>query len=193
MTAEVLFAGGAVALAVCGIYFLQASCRAKVNAPRRVLAGWLAIFGSIMLWSMTSGADKGTAFGIVAGVLLVLAWLCFSALRSDFAGAAADKTERLGCLEPISGLTYVRRVWAACLMGPIAGFSSLAICTFAFTAFRALGLEHTLNLTLVSFGLPIIWAMLAVLGGYGRSVWRKSVALLLAGIIPAALLSFTVS
>jgi len=52
-----------------------------------------------------------------------------------------------------------------------------------------MGVEHTVNLTIVSFALPILWAGLGVIGGWGQSLLRKTATIVLAGVIPWAYLT----
>ena len=189
MESIALLRGSALALAVCGIYLLQAAWRLRANNALRLLGGWAAVLASIMVWSFTSAADKGAAFGIVAVVVLVLvyfAWSAFQAERRPF----RQSKDREAKQDDIAWQTHLRRVWAGALIGPIAGLSALALSTAVFAMFRMAGMEHTLNLTLVSFGFPIAWAALAVIAGYGASVWKKSTLVLLAGLMPIAYLNF---
>ena len=56
--------------------------------------------------------------------------------------------------------------------------ASIAFCTALFLANRSLGLEHTANLTLAMFALPMTWGGLATFVGYSKSVVMRAAVLL---------------
>lgn len=187
MTAEVLLRGLALILAACGIYLLQAAWRLRPSHPLRVWSGWGLVLASITMWGMTSGADKGVALGIIAIVLLVLAELGRKALSSERREAKQGR-ERVAETKKITGLTLLRRVWVGLLIGPISGLAALAISTGLFALFKDLGLDHSINLTTVSFAFPLLWAGLSVFAGFERRILRKSLGVIAPGVLPLAYL-----
>jgi len=188
MEGEALLRLAALVSAVCGMGVLQAAWRIKnANGPRLV-GGWSLILGSIIAWGITSSADKGAALGIVAVILVALMFLLSNALRSQVRPERETSNERKSAAQPIGWPIVLRRVWAGLLIGPIAGLAALSISTALFVGLEALAVEHTLNMTVVSFGFPLVWAGLAVFAGYETHMLRKTVGVLGGGLLPFAFL-----
>lgn len=145
-------------------------------------AAWGLLLASLVGWSRSSGADKGVALGIVAGMVMVLTLLAVVAVRSE---PRPEKPTRERSVEPAAVSRWIipRRVWIFLLTGPLAGLAALGLSTAAFVAFQKhLALEHTMNLTLVSFAFPTVWSALAVSVGYQVALWRKTVTVLAPGL-----------
>ena len=189
MGAETFIGAAATASAGIGMWLLHAAWL----SPGRwgyVPGGWTLIVGAILAWSFTSGADKGAALGFIVIVLIALGFLLANALRSDIRPdrSAHTQASSQGGDGGLYWQTIMRRVWIGLLIGPLAGLASLSIATAAFVVLQATTLEHTANLTIVSFGLPLVWAALAVYIGYDTRLVRKSVAVLGGGLLPLAYL-----
>lgn len=187
MTAEGLIRLLALLVAAFGICLLQAAWRSRPSHPLRIGGGWAFILASIALWGATSGADKGAALGIIAVVLLVLVALSREALRSERREAKQSR-ERVAETEKITRLILLRRVWAGLLIGPISGLAALGICTAMFAVFKDLGVDHSINLTIVSFAFPLLWGGLSVFVGFEPRLLRKSLGVIGLGGLPLAYL-----
>lgn len=187
MTWEALIRGLALLAAACGIYLLQAAWRFRSSHPLRIWGGWGLVFASITLWGTTSGADKGVALGLIAVVLLVLALLGREALSSERREAKQSRG-RVAETEKITGLKLLRKVWVGFLIGPISGLAALAISTAMFAVFKDLGLDHSINLTIVSFAFTLLWSGLSVFAGFEPRLLRKSLGVIGLGVLPLAYL-----
>ena len=143
---------------------------------------WLGIFISLMLWSVTSGADKGAALGIIAVILAVTPFIFAASLLT------APRQER-----PISNRSqapvtkartvYLRNVWVGMLIGPLSGLAALAMSTLVFTGLRVFGVDHSMNLAVVSIAFPSFWAALAVFAGYEPRLLHKSAWVIGSGML----------
>ncbi|MEM1390653.1 MAG: hypothetical protein AAGG45_06190 [Pseudomonadota bacterium] len=183
MTSEVLIRGLALLIAACGIYLLQAVWRSKHSKPLWLLSGWGLIIASTVMWAATSGADKGAALGIIAIIVLALAALLIQASKSE-RRVAKIRPQRIVDKEKTHWLKVLRRIWVGFLIGPLAGLAALALCTAMFPLFRGFGMEHTINLTLVSFAFPFLWGGIAVFAGFETRLLRKSLGVIGLGILP---------
>jgi len=177
--------GLACAVAACGIYLLWAATRQQGGYAVRLIGGWSLIVSAIVGWSMTSSVEKGAAMGIIAVVLAALALLAAIALQGP-PRSGRSSTGRAMEVQQVEFVGYGRRVLVGVLIGPIACLSAVAICTAAFLGFQNAGVEHTINLTIVSFALPVIWGLLSIWGGADPKLWRKSLTILGCGLLPLA-------
>lgn len=191
MTGELLIRGLAVLTAACGIYLLQAAWRFRSLRPLRIFGGWFLVLVSITLWGMTSGADKGAALGIIAVILLAMAVLgreAFNAKSRDAKPVRARITEA----EAFSARGLLRKIWVGLLIGPISGLAALAISTAMFAVLKGQGMEHSINLTIVSFAFTLLWSGLSVFAGLEPRLLRKTFGVIGLGVLPLAyLISFT--
>lgn len=172
----------ALAGTVCGIGLLQAAWRLKVRSWPHVASGWSLIIGSLVLWSFTSGADKGAALGIVASVIIALLFLLVTAAGSTSRPERPIR-ERQAMPDKIDVQIFPRRVCTGLLIGPIAGLVALALSTAIFVGLQAVKVEHTMNLTMTSFAFPFIWAGLAVMAGYQTKLWRTTITIVGVGLL----------
>ncbi|MEM9572139.1 MAG: hypothetical protein AAF996_11775 [Pseudomonadota bacterium] len=170
-------------IAACGIYLLHAAWRARTANSLRLVGGWGLLCGATILWAMTSGADKGTALGITVVIAAVLVVLVRQALSAD-EREPRPLSARTAEPETLTGLTIVRRIWVSLLIGPIGGIAALTVCVAGFAIFKQLGVEHTINLTVVSLAFPFVWAGLAVFSGFEPRLLRKSAAVIGTGLLP---------
>ncbi|MEM9530419.1 MAG: hypothetical protein AAGA23_05840 [Pseudomonadota bacterium] len=167
---------------------LQAAWRRQTRSWPLVAAGWGMLVLSLTGWSFSSGTDKGVALGVVAGIVIVLLFLAAAAARAK-PRPAKPARQRRAPPAAASRWQLPRRVWIFLLAGPFAGLAALGLSTAAFVALQThLNLEHTANLTLVSFGFPLAWAGLAVAVGYQPALWRKTAAVLVPGLVSLAFL-----
>lgn len=181
-----------IVLGVAGIAVLRAASQRKARHWPLVSAGWALILGSLAAWGETSGVDKGPALGIVALTLIALGAVGLSALgtpvkqrreaRIRTAPAAAAEAAARPAIGPAAA-----RVLAIVFAGLIV---TIAACTALFMGARALGMEHTANLTLAMFAFPLGWAGLATWIGFADNLRRRAGVLLailaLAGVIVIA-------
>ena len=170
-------------IAACGVYLLWAATRKQSGTVFRLVAGWLLLIGSLFVWAPTSGADKGVALGIIVIVLVALAVLVGIALQAP-QRESRIAPQRTPAAQTLTWLSYSRRFWVGFLIGPVACASAIAICTAVFLGLQEIGFEHTLNLTLVSFALPVVWGLLSIWGGADPKFWRKNLIILGCGFIP---------
>jgi len=173
------------ALCVFGLFALYRAWQRKTKNTVLVVAGWGLLLGGVIAWGYTSGPDKGPALGIVAAVLIALCFLSVQLFRAE-RRPMRSKPKRV--LEPVKLTTrdYLSRIWTGVLIGPIAGLSALALCTASFSVFKSMNVEHTLNLTLVSFAFPLLWGGLAVFAGYSTKGLAKTATLLASGLVSLA-------
>lgn len=183
----------AIAIAAYGIWLLYAAWRAKADNERRLIGGWGLTFVSLIIWSATTGADKGAALGIIAVTLMAFTFLCASALQTPPRRMRAI-TERQ--ISPPSNTPYdwpiiLSRAWNGLLIGPIAGLCAVIISAALFSILQRAGAEHTINLTLASFAFPFMWAALAVFAAYEVRFLRKTLMILSSGLFPFIFLLIT--
>ncbi|QTD56800.1 hypothetical protein [Parasphingorhabdus cellanae] len=174
-----------LAAATAGIFLLRSSWQQRHKTPARLVFGWLCILGSIIAWSQTSGADKGSALGIIVVVVIAVLAVTVTAVQAPIRERRAarvsqnkpDQTQKPG---------YARAVkwWDGLLVGPIAGLSAMSVSTLLFVSNRSIGMEHTANLTVAMFAFPLVWAGLAVLSGADQNMKRKSLVLMSVGVVP---------
>ncbi len=179
-------------LAAMGVYSLYFAWQRKARSWPLVVAGWVLVLGSITSWSQTSGVDKGPALGVVAVILVALITIIAAAIK------APVKTRRtITPRQPQQswqasvwheGLSITASILAIAILALIA---ALASCTAMFMAGRAVGLEHTANLTLSMFAFPMAWAGLATFIGYSTSTFLRAAVLLGLAVVSAAIILVT--
>lgn len=180
----------ALAVTACGIAMLHAAWRLKARSWPRIIVAWSCVTGSLVLWSFTSAADKGVAIGIVAWVIIAVLFLAVLAVRST-PRVEKPLRERVAPRAQAVRPAYSRRLYTGLLIGPVAGLIALSISTAAFVGLAAANVEHTLNLTLVSFAFPLLWAGLAVVAAYQIPLWRKTVMLFGIGLLALVFLGLS--
>lgn len=170
-----MWQAGGIGLALAGVGALYLSWSRKGRSWPLVTIGWMLITASIASWAQTSGADKGSALGIVAAILVAL----------GFVGAAAmSGPTKLRRAAPVRSLpAYVqenawqeglRAGFAVVVLVLVALTVSIAICTALFTAARAAGVEHTANLTVSMFAFPLALAGFTTFLAYCDDARRKA-------------------
>ncbi|KPQ20944.1 MAG: hypothetical protein HLUCCX21_07375 [Porphyrobacter sp. HL-46] len=178
-----------IALAGAGIGVLYLAWRQKQRSWLHISAGWGLLIGSQAAWAQTSGIDKGPALGIVVAMLAALAALFAAALRTPVKHRRAPRTRIAASASPAAirhdGLAKVATILAITLAGMVV---SVAACTALFLGNRALGLEHTANLTLTMFAFPLLWAGLATFIGYADSLRGRASLLFLVVAISAIII-----
>ena len=187
MTGELLTGGLAVAMAVCGVAMLQAAWRLSQRNYRLVSLGWLLLLAATLFWTTTTAADQGVAIGLVVLILVALAFLSVRMMRAPIRMTRPVRKRtapdvRLGWRE------LLRRAWTGVLLIPIAGMAALLATTGVFVGLKALGVEHTANVTVGYFTFPLLWAALGGLIGYETGLVRKSLTVISVGAVPLALL-----
>jgi len=169
-----------------GIVLLYLSWQRSKRSWALVVGGWTFVVFSIFAWAQTSGIDKGPAKGIVAFILLALAALSVRAFQSP---TKKRRTINRGAkpvpVQRADKTLWMRRVYDVILLTLLSGLAALAFSTMTFMAGKAMGAEHTANLTISFFMLPILWAIFAVMAGYVRQILYKSAALIGLIIIPS--------
>lgn len=162
-------------LSIVGVFALYLSWQGKQRSWPLVLAGWGAVFGAIWAWSQTSGVDKGPALGIIIVVLTAMIGVLVVALRTPVKQRREPKVRNQSDGAQASvwheGLSTTASILAIVIVGLIA---SVASCTALFMGNRALGMEHTANLSLTMFAFPMVWAGLATYVGYSNSVGGRA-------------------
>lgn len=180
-------------LSIAGVYALSLSWQRKTRHWPLVLSGWGAILGAILAWAQTSGVDKGPALGIIVVVLTAMIGVFIVALRTPVKQRREPKARALGSANEASvwheGLSTTASILAIVIIGLIAAMAS---CTAFFMGSRALGMEHTANLSLTMFAFPMVWAALATYVGYstsvlGRATFMAGLTVLSGGVIFASM------
>ena len=173
-----------VGLAVCGLLCLRTAWRLRAQANGwRISLGWLALLGALCLGYASSGTDKGVALALIAIMLIALLVLGRSYLSSEIRRSKpANRIARHPQTERSSH--WLSGLWTGMVMGPLSGLASLAINTALYDILAKAGADPTLNLTLVAFAFPLVWAGLAILSGYQVRLWRRTLPVLLSGGIP---------
>ena len=162
-------------LSIAGIYALYLSWRRKQRSWSLVLAGWGTLLAAIWAWGKTSGVDKGPAIGIVVTVLIAMVAVLIVALRTP-TKERREPRSRNSVVEIQrsvwhKGLSTTFSVIAIVFAGLMAAISA---CTALFMGGRALGMEHTANLTATMIAFPLVWAALAVFIGYTQSIGARA-------------------
>ena len=177
---------GGVLTGTAGIAALDRAWQRKEAGWALTAFGWALAAVSILAWSRTSGIDKGPALGILSFVLIALAALGVSALRTP---PRSRRVQRVRIAPEGSRSLAVEGGGAKALMLAVIvlmGFAAaLAACGALFMAGRSAGFEHTGNLAATMFAFPLIWAGLATWLGYAAKPARC--AAILTGILAAAL------
>ena len=174
--------------AVCGVWMLQAGWRLRVRSWPHVVGGWSLIICSLVAWSFTSGADKGAALGIVTGMIIALSFLTIIAFKSAPRLERPTRKRKAIADNEVGMRIIFRRIYASLLIGPIAGLVALAFSTAAFVGLQAVKVEHTINLTIVSFAFPFFWAGLSVIAGYQTKLWHNTITVIGVGLCSLACL-----
>ena len=169
----------ALTLTVCGMWMLHTAWRKKARHWPLLASGWAFIFLSLIIWWFTTNSDKGVALGLVAWVCIALIFILATALGSTRISAGPIKEKRRS--KAVNGILW-QHVFSGVLIGPVAGLAALASATASFSLFHAKGMEHSLNLALATFLLPMLWAVLAVIIAYQQSLWHKSLTVLMVGL-----------
>ncbi|MEM9261944.1 MAG: hypothetical protein AAGA22_00040 [Pseudomonadota bacterium] len=184
-----------ICVAVCGVYALQTASRSRSDRHSLIVAaGWVAITSSLVIWAFTSGADKGVALGAIAVIIAAMGALLRVARSGPARKAKSLPKKAVSAPPEPASLTFwtgLRRIWVAALIGPVAGLAALAACAAGFAALRSAGMEHTANLTIVSFGFPIMWALFAFIAGFDRRLLRKTAIIFGGGLAPLSYLALT--
>lgn len=177
---------GGVLTGAAGIAALYLAWQRKQKSAALTASGWALVAVSILAWSRTSGIDKGPALGILSFVLIALAALGASALRTPLRSRRAQRVR----IAPEGGRSLaVGGAGAKALVLVVIvlmGFAAaLAACGALFMAGRSAGFEHTGNLAVAMFAFPLVWTGLATWLGYAANPARG--AAILCGILAAAL------
>jgi riboflavin transporter FmnP len=183
----ILIRGAALILAALGIWLLRNRWRASRSRKWPLTAAWISLLASITLWGFTSGADKGVALGIIAVILAAMSVLLATALSTE-KRKGRSQPSRTPVPRRESRSHYLRKLWVGLLIGPISGFAALAVSTLAFAAFDGVGLDHSMNLAIVSISFPTVWAALAVFAGFETRLFRKSAGVIATGMLPLLLI-----
>lgn len=162
-------------LSISGLLALYMSWQRRQRLWPLVLAGWAAILGAILSWAKTSGVDKGAALGIIVVMLTAMIGVLVVAFRTPVKKRRLPRVHTRSDLAPASvwheGLSMTASVIAIAIVCLI---TSLVSCTALFIGNRALGMEHTANLSLTMFAFPMVWAGLATYVGYSSSVGGRT-------------------
>lgn len=175
--------GTGLALAILGMWLLRKKSQSPQSSMWPLAVAWIAIFFSLTLWSLTSGIDKGAALGIIAVILAVIPFILATTLST------APRQERSIPNRSPAPVTkartvYLRNVWIGVLIGPLSGLAALALSTLVFGRLQTLGLDHSMNLAVVSIAFPTLWAALAVFAGFEPRLLHKSAWVIGAGMLP---------
>lgn len=178
--------GAGVLLGAAGIASLYGAWQRKDTGRVLTVAGWALVAAAILAWSRTSGIDKGPALGIVSTVLIALAAVAISALRTPVRPRRAARARMLRDDQggvPAQDIAPKALTLVVLVLMGFAG--SLGVCAALFMAGRSAGFEHTGNLALAMFAFPLVWAGLATWIGYTAHPARG--AAMLATLLAAAL------
>lgn len=172
----------AVGSGIFGIGLLQIAWRLKGRHWPYITGGWGLLISSIVIWSCTSGADKGAALGIVANIMIAIIFLLIATLKSV---PRVEKQRRIrsAVSKKMGVKTYSKRVYSGLLIGPLAGLASLSISTAAFIGLQAVNTEYTMTLTIVSLAFPCFWASLSVMAGYQNKLWQQTTIIAGTGLL----------
>lgn len=166
-------------LCALGVGTLYLAWRKKRRDWLFVATGWALLLIGILLWAQTGGVDKGPALGIVTVMFVGLLAVGIHAVATPI--KKNRRTVQRG--DPPTGEVQVafRRYGVAlnAIAIVLAGLAvSVVVCTAVFMGNRAVGLEHTSNLTLTMFAFPILWAAIATFIGYSSSTNLRVTSLL---------------
>lgn len=176
----------AFAFAATGLACLYVAwCKKGQASPRQVIIGWTALMAALIAGGWSSRTDKGVALALVLIMLIVLGGLLTSFLTAEKPPLRASK-DRDVSHKGLSVRNVFARIWSGVLIGPVAGIVSLLINTALYDAFAAAQMDPTLNLTLVGFGFPILWAAFAVYAGYESRGLRRHFGIFIAALLPAS-------
>ncbi|MEM0930316.1 MAG: hypothetical protein AAGI89_13600 [Pseudomonadota bacterium] len=176
----------AVVMMTAGALALQHAWANRGATKFSVAAGWVLIALSIFVWGQTSGADRGTALGLVMLVVTFSTAIAVRVMKSPTrsahgkAGRSVPPTTTAG----LGRLGWMRRVFVGFLVGPLAGLAALSVTTIVYAALDAGGAEPGGNLVVAFFVFPLSWAALSVVNGYDEKLWRKTSLTAAAGILP---------
>lgn len=184
MISNSIVALAAIIGATCGIWLLQKAWHSKQRNWRLVTAGWLLNFLSLVVWSHTTSIEKGIAQGIISLIVIALIFLSISASRSEPRSVRANRaSDKKGNPTKDKPKDTAKKAATALLIGPISGLASLAFSTATFALLKAIGLEHSNNLTITYLLFPLLWALLAVTIGFQQNFWRRTLTLSSIGLI----------
>jgi len=180
-------------LGAAGVFALYLAWQKKERSWPIVIGAWALVAGGIWAFAQTSGVDKGPALGIVAFTVFAMIAIAIRAYtspvkqRREIAPRVNATTRDASVWH--EGLSVTLSILAIVFVGLIA---SVAACTALFMGNRALGMEHTGNLTLTMTSFPLLWAGLATYIGYASNRWGKAGVFALittasAGIIAATM------
>lgn len=174
----------AIALAVCGLLSLRTAWRLRAQSNGwRILLGWLALLGALVLGYVSTGTDKGVALALIGIMMVALFFMTRSYLTSEGRRSKAVNP-RNGRPKTGSSSHWISGLWTAVVIGPLCGLASLALNTALYDLFARGGMDPTLNLTIVAFAFPLGWAGLAFLTAYQSRLWRRTLPVLIAGGLP---------
>lgn len=164
-----------LALSGAGVFALYLAWQRKERSWGLIGLGWALLLGSLLLWDRTSGVDKGPALGLISITMMALVAIAIAAMRTPV------KQRREARVRNVKAdvQTRVRHSAAANLASILAivifGLAaSVAACTALFMGSRALGIEHTANLSMTMFAFPLAWAGLATYIGYSSNVRSRA-------------------
>jgi CDP-diglyceride synthetase len=178
-----------VVTAIGSVGLLYAAWSKRSRSWQLILGGWFLATVSLVSWSQTSGVDKGSAKAIVAFILIVLTVLAVLAYRSPVKQRRNIEREPAQAIEVRSGLKiWAMRSYNFILLLLVSGLAAMSISTAAFMVGRAVGAEHTANLTVSMFLFPILWAIFSVVTGYASRPLVKSAVLCVLAVVPALLI-----
>ncbi|GAA0477579.1 hypothetical protein GCM10009096_19340 [Parasphingorhabdus litoris] len=178
--------------AIGGVYLLHKAWHKRFGANLEIIGGVLLILFSIIAWVQTSGADKGTALGIIVLIIVGGLAVLISALQTPKRKAKEGRSpsEHVLSASSAGAMVWLQRIYHGLLLFLLSGLAAVSVSSALFMMFRWLGMEHSVNLTIAAFAFSILWASLAVYVGSQRATMRKSIIILGLAIIPAAALAF---
>ncbi|MDM7957461.1 hypothetical protein [Blastomonas sp.] len=174
----VLWQLSGLVLSAAGLFALHRAWQAKQRHWGLIGLGWALLLGSVLVWGRTSGVDKGPALGLISITIMAMLAIFVAAMRTPVKqrrqarvrNGMADTQTRVRH----SAAANVASILAIVIFGLAA---SVAACTALFMGNRALGMEHTANLSLTMFAFPLAWAGLATYIGYSSSIRTRATVL----------------
>ncbi len=176
----------AILAAVCGTWVLQAAWRFPARQWHLVLLGWILVFTSLYVWTLTTTTDKGIALGIAAWVMIAVLFLLRSAMKSPVRAQRKQRKIKAKSKEGVAISMPKSQIAVNALtvltIGPLAGLAAMLMSTLLLCLMQLVQLEYTATIALTMIIFPVFWAGLAVMLGYQQRLSTRLVTVAVIGL-----------
>lgn len=146
---------------IIGVGLLRFSWLNKKKSLPKVVAGWLAILLSSVLWGYAGGPDRGTAMGIMTIGVVALGFCFIPSLRQEKASKAKiNRTQRN--VEDGSSPTIFKNIGLFILLFLGCGIASFVAALGSYELMLLSGISLANGLVWALFLFPCIWAGTAI-------------------------------